>query len=175
MRACKHNKVNCLNHYDTFRKYLCSECGGIFICDCERELAKAFLPHQIDLAQEYGTRKRFKVNGFAALLCAECRGEDEEPHPRAAIWGQKGKVERFYWREIFKTECELTLDWLNEQGENIKDITDYRSRFPAITKEINRKARQHWQNTHKANPKYDLTERTEASFLSSPNTSVIIS
>ena len=166
MRKCTHHMVDCLNHYDTFRKYLCLECGGTYICDCERELAKAFLPHQIDFAQEYGTRKYFKVSGFAPRLCAECRGEDEGLHPRAAIWGQKGKVERFYWREIFKMECEFALNWLREQGETVQDITEFQSRFPVVSKEIRNKAKQHWQKIHNENQKYSLTERTEAGFLS---------
>ena len=173
MKKCTHRSVDCLNHYDTFRKYLCLECGGIYICECERELAKAFLPHQIDFAQEYGTRKRIRVSGFALRLCAECRGEDEEPHPRAAIWGQKGKVERFYWREIFKTECEFALHWLRDQGQTVQDITEFQSRFPVVSKEIRRKAKQHWQKIHKENPKYNLTERTEAGFLSNINVPII--
>lgn len=166
MKKCKHQNVKCLNHYETFRKYLCSDCGGVYICDCERELAIAFRPHQINFAQEYGTRKRFKVDGFAPRLCAECRGECEEPHPRAAIWGQKGKVERYYWREIFKTECELAFNWLKEQGETVQDIMEFKTRFPTVFKEIQRKAKLHWQQMHRKNPKYNCTERTEASFLS---------
>ena len=166
VKTCAHQAVSCLNHYDTFRKYLCQDCGGIYICLCERELATAFLPHQIDSAQEYGTRRRFPVSGFAPRMCAECRGEVEEPHPRAAIWGQKGKIERFYWREIFKTECELTLVWLREHGESVQDIIEFQSRFPKVFKEIQRDAKRHWQVLHRENPKYDLTERTEADFFS---------
>ncbi len=173
MNKCTHHTVDCLNHYDTFRKYLCMECSGIYICDCERELAKAFLPHQIDFAHEYGTRKRFKVKGFAPRLCAECRGEDEEPRPRAAIWGQKGKVERFYWREIFKTKCELALNWLREQGETVQNITEFQTRFPVVSKEIRSKAKQHWQQIHHENPKYNLTERTEAGFLSNIDVPIV--
>ena len=97
---CTHSKVQCLNHYEIFRKYLCEECRGVFVCRCEKELALTFLPHQVHHAQEYGTRKQFRVTGFAPKMCAECREEIEMPHPRAAIYGQKGKVERYYWREI---------------------------------------------------------------------------
>jgi hypothetical protein len=132
-----------------------------------------FLPHQIDFAQDYGTKKRYKVNGFASRLCAECRGENEEPHPRAAIWGQKGEIERFYWREIFKTECQLALEWLREQSETVQDIIEFQSRFPVVAKEIRRKAKLHWQQIHRKNPKYNLKERTEADFLSTINVPTI--
>jgi hypothetical protein len=30
----------------------------------------------------------------------------------------KGKVERFYWREIFKTYCELLLEYYGHNFEN---------------------------------------------------------
>lgn len=166
MRTCEHHNVTCLNHYDTFRKYRCEDCGGIYICECERRLAVAFLPHQIGFVRESGTGSRFPVSGFAPRMCAECRGELEAPHPRAAIWGRKGKVERFYWREIFKTECELIAVWLREHGESVQDIIEFRARFPDVAKGLEREAKRRWQRLHRESPKYDLKERTEAEFLS---------
>lgn len=163
---CEHSKVRCLNHYDTFRKYVCENCGSIFICECEHQLAIAFLPHQIKLASEYGTRKEYPVTGFAPNICAECRDEKEEAHPRAAIYKQKGKVERYYWREIFKTYCEYVLNWLLQNSEQVKDIIEFQFKFPDIAKELKKKAKKHWQVIDKNSPKYDLKEQTEAEFLS---------
>jgi hypothetical protein len=154
-----------LNHYDTFRKYRCENCGGIFICECERQLAIAFLPHQIKQAAEYGTRKEYPVTGFAPNICAECRSEKEEAHPRAAIYGQKGKVERYYWREIFKTFCEYVLNWQQQNSKQVKDIIEFQSKFPDIATEFRKKAKKHWQTIDKQSPKYDLKEQTEAEFL----------
>lgn len=131
---CEHCRVRCVNHYDTFRKYLCENCGGVFICECERQLAIAFLPHQLKLAVEYGTHEEYQVTGFAPNICAECRGEKEEAHPRAAIYGQKGKVERYYWREIFKTYCEYVLNWLQQNSEQVKDIIKFQSKFPDVAR-----------------------------------------
>jgi len=163
---CKHSKVHCLNHYDTFRKYLCEDCGGVFICECEHQLAVAFLPHQVRLANEYGTRKRYPVTGFASNICAKCRGEKEEAYPRAAIYGQKGKVKRYYWREIFKTYCEYALDWLQRNSEQVKDIIEFQAKFPNVAKDLKKRAKKCWQTIHRQSPKYDLKEETEASFLS---------
>lgn len=162
---CEHSKVRCLNHYDTFRKYLCENCGGVFICECERQLAIAFLPHQTKHAIEYGTRKEYPVTGFAPNICAECRGEKEEAHPRAAIYGQKGKIERYYWREIFKTACEYMFNWLQQNSKQVKDIIEFQSKFPDIATEFKKKAKKHWQAIDKESPKYDLKEQTEAEFL----------
>lgn len=131
---CEHCRVRCVNHYDTFRKYLCENCGGVFICECECQLAIAFLPHQLKLAVEYGTHEEYQVTGFAPNICAECRGEKEEAHPRAAIYGQKGKVERYYWREIFKTYCEYVLNWLQQNSEQVKDIIKFQSKFPDVAR-----------------------------------------
>jgi hypothetical protein len=46
MNSCPHSTVRCLNHYDTFRKYICEDCAKVYICECERKMAMAFLPHQ---------------------------------------------------------------------------------------------------------------------------------
>lgn len=166
---CLHEIVHCLNHYDTFRKYKCEECKGVFICECERELVLTFLPHQVRFGSEYGTQKRYSVTGFAPNMCAKCRGEKEEAYPRAAIYGQKGKVERYYWREIFKTYCEYILDWMHEQDIGVTDIIEIESRFPQKAKELKKLAKKYWQDVHKKSPKYDLKEITEASFLSEIN------
>ncbi len=163
---CEHSEVRCLNHYDTFRKYLCDDCGGVFICECERQLALAFLPHQVRFATGYGTHKKYPVKGFARSICAECRGEKEEAHPRAAIYGQKGKIERYYWREIFKTYCGYVLDWLQQNSEQVKDILEFQAKFPKEAKELEKKAKKHWQSINKQSPKYNLKERTKAEFLS---------
>ena len=61
MSSCAHERVRCLNHYDTFRKYFCEGCEHVYICACERQLAEAFRPHQIGEGKEYGTQRRFPV------------------------------------------------------------------------------------------------------------------
>ncbi|MCX6356013.1 MAG: VRR-NUC domain-containing protein [Candidatus Aureabacteria bacterium] len=126
----------------------------------------AFLPHQIRFATEYGTRKRYPVTGFELNICAECKGEKEEAHPRAAIYGLKGKVERFYWREIIKTYYGYVLDWLQQNSKQVKDIIEFEARFPDIASEFKKKAKKHWQVIDKQSPKYNLKEKTEAEFLS---------
>jgi len=87
------------------------------------------------------------------------------PHPRAAIYGQKGKVERYYWREIYKTYCQYTLKWLNQNSEKVKDILEFQERFPDIAKELQKRAKKFWQSVAKQNPKYYMKETTEAEFL----------
>ncbi len=113
------------------------------------------------------------MTGFATGLCLECRGQQEQPHPRAAIYNQKGKVQRFYWREIFKTYCWLTLEWLHDNSEHVKDILDFQERFAENAKQLKGQARVHWQQVHKRTPKYDVTERTPAQFLSEVNIPVV--
>ena len=88
----------------------CQGCGKVLICACEEQQARTFLPHQISFGRELESQQRVPVDGFAPRICAECRGETEELHPVAEIWGRKGKVERFYWREIRRTYYALLLE-----------------------------------------------------------------
>lgn len=115
---------------------------------------------------QYGTQRRFPVSGFAKGICFQCRGLKEEAHPRAAIYGQKSKVQRYYWREIFKTKCEMAYDWMQQQGLTTSSISEFRSMFPQKYKELSTLARKRWQDYHKKTPKYSMREETEAEFLS---------
>lgn len=166
---CLHENVVCLNHYDTFRKYLCYNCSKVWMCECEKELALQFLPHQVKEGAEYGTRRRYPVSGFARNICNACRGIKEEEHPRAAIYGQKGKVERYYWREINKTYLESVRSFLEEQNIAVEDIIEFEWKFPKTAKLMKKEARKVWQVQHKNSPKYNLEELTEAAFLSKVN------
>ncbi len=87
------------------------------------------------------------------------------PHPRAAIFGQKGKVKRYYWREIYKTYCQNTLEWINQNSEKVKDILEFQKKFPDIAKELEKQAKNHWKTLAKQSPKYDMKETTNTEFL----------
>jgi hypothetical protein len=113
------------------------------------------------MAHEYGTNAPFKVAGFASGICPECKGLPLEAYPKA----HGGKVDRFYWREIFKTKCQLTQQWLSENNERVSSIIEFRSRFPQIDEELRKEARKLWQRIHKSNPRYNVKETTEAEFL----------
>ncbi len=164
--SCCHENTVCLNHFEYFRKYMCRDCGKVWMCECERELALQFLPHQVRDGTEYGTGLRYPVSGFARNICNACRGQKEEEHPRAAIYGQKGKVERYYWREIYKTYLESVRSYLAEQEIVVEDIIEFEGKFSKIAKLMKKEARKVWQVHHKNAPKYDLKEQTEAAFLS---------
>jgi hypothetical protein len=153
--TCGHPNPECINHYEIVRKYRCDDCGGLFICSCERDFALRHLAHQVRFGRVLETQERVPVNGFADRMCAECRGLPEQPHPKAAIYGLKGKVERFYWREIIKTQFELTAE---RYGRSIPPS-------PLEARKIRREALEKWKQVHRKTPKYDMTEQTEASFL----------
>lgn len=113
---------------------------------------------------EYGTQKRYLVTGFAKNICPTCRGEREEAHPRK--YG--GKVERYYWREIYKTYLTMVLEWLAEKNLQTKDILEFEySRFPTEAKLMKKEANRIWQKRHKEEPRYVfVNEPTETDFLS---------
>ncbi len=150
-----------MNHYDIFRKYLCNDCKKVLICKCEKELGSRFLPYQLTEGTEYSTKKRYPVNAFAPNICSSCRGEKEEAHPRA--YG--GKIERYYWREIYKTYLTVVSEWLINENTQIKDILSFERRYPTQAKRIKKEAIMIWQERHKQEPKYDIIEQTEDDFL----------
>jgi hypothetical protein len=135
------------------------------MCECERDLALQVLPHQVSCGTQYGTHLTYPISGFAKSICRLCRGEREEEHPRAAIYGQKGKVERYYWREIYKTYLEIVRSFLAEQEITVEDIIEFERKFPKTAKDMKKEARKIWQVHRKNEPMYDLQEPTEASFL----------
>jgi len=162
---CAHANVKCVHPYEIIRKYLCHDCGGIFLCQCELVLALRCLPHQMAIATEFGTNRRLQVAGCAKGICPECRGQPVESFPMAAIFGLKGKVERFYWREIRKTYYSLVIDQVNDLDIQMDDINHFESLYPEAAKELLRIAKQVWIYVHRTTPKYNTTETTNAEFL----------
>jgi VRR-NUC domain-containing protein len=163
--GCGHRSVECLNYYELFRKYRCPDCGGVFLCECETDLAHAHLPHQADTAHEFGTGARILVTGTAAV-CARCRGEVDLPHPRAAAPGLKGKVERYYWHEIFIAYCQSVLDYYGYRFP-FADIAEFEQTEPMLSNALNTAARQYWQRAHRhrAERLYDTKEQSGSEFL----------
>jgi hypothetical protein len=78
----------------------------------------------------------------------------------AAIRGRKGKVERFYWREITKTFHSLARSWLLQNDKHVANIIEFRSRFSDAAKALRKQALQYWQGEHRKKPKYDMSEPT---------------
>jgi hypothetical protein len=83
----------------------------------------------------------------------------------AAIYGRKGKIERFYWREIRRDTYLAMLAHLKGCGETVSDVFDFKKRFPGVEEQLKRTAKKAWQVRHRQTPKYDTREQTEASFL----------
>lgn len=164
--SCAHQSRRCLNQYDTFRKYECADCAGVFICACDEPLALQFRPYQTVRGTEYQTGGQYPVDGFAEALCAECRGEPEPPFPMAAVRGRKGKIERFYWREITKTFHTLARDWLTDNNESVEDVLEFGKRFPDVQGRLQKEARAYWQKRHRGDPKYDVSEPTQSELFS---------
>lgn len=131
------------------------------MCACEEQLALQFLPHQTTHGREFGTQRRHVVAGFVSNLCPSCRGESELPFPMAAVQGRKGKIERFYWREITRSYYGFARKWLAKNGEKVSDIIEFERRFLDLSKTLRKQARQYWQKEHRSNPKYVLSEPTQ--------------
>jgi hypothetical protein len=163
--SCNHPSLSCLNHYETIRKYRCNKCGKVLMCDCEYEIATRLLPHQISKGVVLETKERIPTDGFAHAICAHCRCEQEEPHPKAEGWGNKGKVYRFYWREITKTYYQAVLEWLAARDLSISNIIEFEQQHPSDACALKAESLKFWQRSHSLKPKYDTHELTQAGFL----------
>ena len=96
---------------------MCTKCGEVFICDCDKEIVTYLLPTQINSATEFGTGVNYPIQGFLPNLCESCKSFPKTPHPMR--YGNK--IDRYYWREINKTYYNSILEWFKEYG--ILDIT----------------------------------------------------
>jgi hypothetical protein len=115
------------------------------------------------MGHEYGTGKRIPVTGIGRVCC-ECTGSADLSHPRAEGHGSGGKVDRFYWREIFNTYCESILAEYEGQFP-FRDIIDFEERNPHTAQQFKQQARKSWQERHKRAPIYITKERTQAELL----------
>ena len=118
------------------------------------------LPVSMELATS------IQYQGLRPIFAQNVEAKRKKLIPARLFMDKKGKVERYYWREIFKTYCEYVLNWLQQNSDQVKDIIEFQSRFRGIATELKKKAKKHWQALDKQSPKYDLKERTEAEFLS---------
>lgn len=169
---CLHKAVVCLNEYDLIRKYRCEDCRAVMMCTCDEEIGKAFLPHQLKMGAEYGTRTRITVtHGFQPRICRECRGLPPEPHPRAERYGQTSKINRYYWREIWRLKHTLFLQWARDH--DYSPVTTKSPDAQAAWVEAEEQALAEIKMLHEKNPKYSYSEESEEAVIKNCNVEVV--
>jgi len=161
---CLHTHVQCVNDFELVPKYRCPECNLILICSCERARSAVLLLHQTHFAKT-PAQHRLPVDGYAEGICHFCRSEPMEPAPRAPIFGRRGKVERYYWREIKRSYYEAVVRWLRQNGEIGLTLTKFEKGHPIEAKQLRRAALQQWQKAHAKTPLYDMREENQQDFL----------
>ncbi len=159
LTKCNHDNVSCINPYEYIRKYKCELCGEVMMCSCDEEFGRRFLPHQLSYGTELMTRQQLPVTiGFQKEICNKCRGEPEEAHPRAEIYGCTTKIRRYYWREI---ECETIkrfAKWSEKQGYS--DWLRASSKEKDIYKSIENQVISEVKDMHQRAPKYEFKEES---------------
>jgi len=161
--ACPHPSLDVVNWYELVPKYRCNSCECVLICDCESTKSVRLVPDQARTAGGPGFQ-RVPVHGFAHGICHHCRGITLPPAPRAALKNQKGKVQRYYWREIRRQTFETLAAWLDERDLSLT-MGEMRKQFPDVVTECKRDALEFWKNVHSRAPRYDTVERDQESFL----------
>lgn len=169
---CRHITLECINPYEIIRKYRCKSCKEIMMCECEKEFATIYLPHQLKQGCEQKTKKRVPVTiGFQPKICRTCRGLPEIAYPTAPIPGRTTKIKRYYWREI-------QIETIRRFGQAIKELgySDWltaRMEEEKIYKQIEREVLEEIKKLHNENPKYSYQEESQKEIISKYNIEVV--
>lgn len=159
---CSHLNLRCLNEYEIVRKYRCEGCAAVMMCKCDEELGSVFLSHQLKAGRDLRTQERVAVTaGFVAGVCRECRGLSPESHPRAEIYGHTSKIKRYYWRELWRRENEIVLEWARARGISpTDDNVD-----AGIREQASEQALREIKLQHERSPKYNFHEESQDSVI----------
>jgi len=77
---------------------------------------------------------------------------------------RKGKVQRYYWREINRLIFEKLVAWMDNQNLNLT-LGELRKRFPDVVRTCEHEVLEFWKVVHKRTPRYGTKERDQESFL----------
>jgi hypothetical protein len=142
------------------------------ICACEEEFARRFLSHQLNYGTELKTGREVLVTiGFQENICNTCRGQPEEAHPKAEIYGMSSKVVRYYWREIFFETTQRFGDWADSQG--YADYHAARRENPSVYSQIEKEVIQQIKELHERSPKYTYQEKSQKQILEENNVEIV--
>lgn len=170
--GCSHEKVECINPYELIRKYRCEDCGEVMMCECEQDFAVRYLPHQLNLAQELGTRNRVPVTiGFQKHICNKCKGLPEIATPRAPGYGRTSKIIRYYWREIYFETTRRFGEWLNDK-EDI-DWFIAKGKYENVHRQIEKEVIEEIKRLHQATPKYAFHEESQQEIITKYGVEII--
>lgn len=154
MADCNHINIVCLNQFEYIRKYLCLDCNNIMMCECDREFAIRYLPHQLDTATDYETKlSRHVTLGFQPNICNECRNLSVIAAPKAEIYGATTKIKRYYWREIAFKTIPLFANWAIHNGYTdwLAALKIHQDKYKEFEKEAVASIRE----MHEIDPKYE--------------------
>lgn len=172
--SCPHHDRALLSPWELLRKYVCSNCGAVMTCACDREIAVYVLPHQADYGHSQWTREDVAVTEpLVPGLCFDCRGEAPPAYPKAEHRGSSSKVHRYYWHEIWKDTALGFLKWCQENNlplfnDTGQDLFMHHERgHPEVYKAIHASVVARWKDRHKHNPRYDVTQPSDADVIKS--------
>jgi len=126
----------------------------------------------LNYGTELKTRREIPVTiGFQENTCNTCRGQLEEAHPKAEIYGMSSKVVRYYWREIFFETTQRFGDWADSQG--YADYHIARQENPDAYSQIEKEVIQETKELHERSPKYTYQEKSQKQVLEENNVEIV--
>ncbi len=134
------------------------------MCDCEREFALRFLPHQVTVGTDLRTKRRIPVTlGFQYSICNTCRNLPEPAAPKSPAAGPTSKIRRYYWREIHKLAVVRFAEWAEKEGT--PDLSPFSSAGREAWEEIEESAVEEMKALHRSAPKYQYEAESTARFV----------
>jgi len=168
--GCQHINVELINPHEIIRKYRCIECDIVAGCACDEDFAERFISHQIDFATDPDSGLKVRSRGFQPGLCNECRGLEAVPAPRSDGYRSGGKVQRYYWREIYMGTTVRLDEWCSEHDHS------WDSGHPDVRRQATRLRRavvDEMKLLAKTSPKYDTSEQSSLEVLSEAHVATI--
>ena len=135
------------------------------MCSCDKDFALRCLPHQVAEGIELSTQKRVSVTlGFQPNICNTCRGIQEQPAPKAAMYGRMSKIYRYYWREIETETIRRFADWADGEGHTdwLRAQEENKDKYSAIEKQVVDEIKE----LHRKSPIYIYDQKSQDEVLS---------
>lgn len=159
--TCVHSDITSINQYELIRKYQCSECNAVMMCNCDEEIGRKFLPHQLARGTSYKSKEEIYVtHGFQHNVCSECRGLSADCYPVASIFGRTSNIKRYYWRELAFKKYEIY-----EQLGGDPSAYFYEREESEIIQAAKSNALEAIKALHAENPKYEYIKESNEAFL----------
>ncbi len=170
--GCNHEEIELLNPYEIVWKYRCKKCKEVFMCSCEEDVARFYVPHQLDKGCNLETQERIPVTlGFVDNICDSCRGNKKKPFPKAPMMGATSKIRRYYWKEILYIKIRKTIEFA--KNNNCDSYDAVLKKYPEKIEQFENEALNEIKELHAKHPLYEYEDISQQEIIEKYNIDMI--